>query len=84
MGKAGVGKVEGVVQLVLCEGLVGRIDHSIVSVHLLNDALGGIFVGLFLYVTEVFGLCFFVSKAFFVAVQENVIGAYASWNFFFF
>ena len=81
MGKACVGKVEGAVEFVLCEGLIGWVDHSIHAIHFLDDALGSIFVRLLFDVAEIFGLRFFVAKALFVAVQKNVVGTDAARDF---
>ena len=50
---------------------------------LLYDALGGIFVGFFFDVTEVFSLGTFVAKALFVAMQKDVVRTDAAWDFVF-
>ena len=76
--QTGVGEVERVVELVLCKWLVGRVDYGKPSVYLLDDALGCIFVGLFLYMSEVFCLRFLVAQTFFVAVEDKVVGSYAA------
>ena len=73
MRQSCVRKVEGVVQLVLCERLIGGIDHSKASIHFLKDALGGILVRLFLDMSENLSLCLFVLETLFVTVQENVV-----------
>ena len=49
------------VKFILGEGLVGRVDHGVTTIHFLDDALGGICVGLFFDVAEVLGLCPFVA-----------------------
>ena len=73
MRQSGVGKVERVVKFILCERLIGGIDHSKASIHFLKDALGGILVRFFLDMSEILSLCFFVVETLFVTVQENVV-----------
>ena len=83
VGQTCVRKVKGVVKFVLRQRLIGRVDDSITAIDLLNDALGGIFVRLLLDVTEVLGLGTFVTEAFLVAMEHDVVGTDASWYFIF-
>ena len=69
---AGVGQVEGVVELGLREGRVGRIHHHGLLAYLLQDACGSIAVAFLLDVAEVGRLLLFILQAFFVRVQAHV------------
>ena len=83
MWQTSVRKVEGMVEFVLGEGLVRRVDHSVATIDFLDDALCGVFVGFFFDVAEILGLCPFVAEALFMTMQENVIRTDASRNVFF-
>ena len=54
VGKTGVRKVERHIQLALSHGRIGGIDHHYLLSGLLENACGGILVGLFFDVTEAF------------------------------
>ena len=81
MGQTSVGEVERTVKFILGERLIGWVDDGITSIDFLDDALSGIFVGFFLDVSEVLGLCPFVAEALFVTVQEDVVGTDAARDF---
>ena len=72
MGQARVGQVERMVELLGCQGRVGRIDYHQLLAYLLQDARGGILVAFFLDVAEIGGLLLLVLQAFFVGVEGDV------------
>jgi hypothetical protein len=73
MGQAGVGQVEGGVELGGGEHGVGGIDDDVSAIYGLEQPLGVHFVGFFFDVAEVVGLGFFVAQAFFVTVEKDVL-----------
>ena len=83
MGKSGVGKVERSIQLFSSHRRVGGIDHRIYTINFLKQPLGVPLVGFLLNMPEVLGLCLLVSKAFFVAMKDDVVALKTVWNLFF-
>lgn len=72
MRQSGVGKIVGRVEFLGCHWRVRRINHNILTVNGLEDALGMHLVGFFLDMSEVFGLKLFVLQALLMAVENDV------------
>ena len=83
VGQTRVGQVEGAVELVLSEWLVGGIDHGEKGLGLLYDGPRLIFVRFLLDVAEVLGLGTLVAETFLVAVEHDVVGTDAAGNLIF-
>ena len=72
MRQSGVGKIVGRVEFLGCHWWVRRINHNILTINGLEDALGMHLVGFFLDMSEVFGLKLFVLQALLMAVENDV------------
>ena len=81
VGLAGVGQVEGGIQLGGGHRRVGRVDDNTsgerreVRGEGLDEPVGVHHVRLFLYMSEVLGLRALVAETLFMAIEDNVVGS---------
>ena len=83
MRQTGVGEVEGSIELIGCHGWIGRIDHRIYPIHLLQQALRMVFVRLLFNMSVVLGLRSLVTQTLLMGVQHDIVVGDSSGNVFF-